>query len=335
MWDAALKVAVIRLKGQAMLEHTSEQNMTPSVRPTIIDPPRQTLSAERQAQIEACLEHLCARAAADNPQQARHDLRAEMQARLETLIAAHQELDSDLDAAAVAALEQLRREYHTTAAVRKVKTRSSLWQRYPHLRPTLLPFSMFSLFYIGDMTRMTWRIWAHLFGIPIDDNGNFVGNANPRPENYNVCDAVFYRFELIVVPLLVGLITGILLRQRGGRATLTALALLAAVSILLPGFLYGLAIMGNGSSPLVLSFQPGAVGATYWVALGYLGARIGDRLSRRGVRLIRARRRARCKAPAVRRSTLDTSEQPASEVSALDVPQKRFRRIAVHMGFDS
>jgi hypothetical protein len=262
-----------------MLEHTPQQDTThttPVVRPDVVLEAPATLSAQREAQVAAYLDHLCTRAIADQPHRSPAELRMELELRLEELTAAHRELSSDQDAATVAALQQLRREVAVqTASVgaQNVRTqkRMGLFRKFPWLRPMLLPLSLFSLFYGADATRFAWQVWTHLFSTD---------------------DAAFYRFELLLVPALVGLFTGLILRKNAGQAILRSLALLAVWAILFPGFLYGLEIMGvNISLPswTPISLVSGVTGATFWTALGYGGAQLGSRLRRGFVQLTRQR----------------------------------------------
>jgi hypothetical protein len=280
-----------------MLEQILIQDATPTVRPVCADS-APALSIARQAQVDACLEHLCARAGGAMPQRARQELRDEMQTALQQLIAAHQELGSDLDTATVAALQQLRLAYAAPVTVQHAKVRTNLLHRFPGLRAAMLPLSLFSAFYIADATHFAWNVWAHITGLIGTGPGQIADDAYMGLTDGPAVTA-FYRFELLVIPLLVGLIAGVVLRQRAGRAVLTSLALLTVVAILLPGFVMGLSYAGLWPLPinlpqgLIPSPAPGLSGVTFWATLGYAGAQIGNRLRRHSAVLVRRTRAAR------------------------------------------
>jgi len=280
-----------------MLEQTLIQDAIPTVRPACADS-APALSVARQAQVEACLEHLCSRAAGGMHQRARLELRAEMETALEQLIVAHQELGSDLDTATVAALQQLRFAYTTPITAKHARVRTKLMHVSSDMRAALLPLSLFSMVYLADAAHFTWYVWAHITGLVGAGPGQ-VANGAAMALNDGPAVTAFYRFELFVVPLLVGLIAGLALRRRAGRAVVSSLALLAVVAILLPGFVMGLSYAGlwpqtlNLPQGLIPSPAPGLAGVTFWTFLGYVGAQVGSRLSRSGARMARRMRALR------------------------------------------
>ena len=277
-----------------MLEQVSIQDVTPNARSASACS-EQALTAARRSQVEACLDHLCSRASGDAPQRVRNELRGEMENGLDRLVAAHQELGSSLDAATVAALQQLRLAYAVPTTAQHTQVRTKALHRHPELRDALLPLGLFSTFYLADMTHVAWNLWAHANGLIVNSAGQVAADATMGLSD-GPGETAYYRFELLVVPLLVGLITGLALRQRAGRAVLTSLKLLAALAILLPGFVMGLAYYAE-LWPHKLSVDwlwnplPGIVGVTFWTALGYTGALAGSWLRRCGVKLERRTRK--------------------------------------------
>ncbi len=292
-----------------MLEQISTENVTAPIRPAVSAPEVPTLSTERQAQVTACLDHLAARAVAAEPLYNPQELRAEMQAALEQLTAAHREIGSDLDAATVAALQQLRRMYAMPVATQHAQNltvRTTLRHRAVNLRPALLPLALFSGFYYADASQLAWKIWAHVTNLIGTGPGQVAADAYLGLRETAAVEA-FYRFELFAAPLLVGLVTGLILKRKADRAVLTSLAMLAVVAILVPGFFVGLNYAGLRSdyNLPIPSPIPAIAGAPFWAMLGYAGAQVGSWLSRRGGKWAQSARRSRPSREAVRRTTVE------------------------------
>lgn len=232
-----------------------------------LNPPANPAALE--ARIEDYLDHVCAPLVGVAPYAMRQEMRAEMRTHLDSLIAAHCELGSASEEAVTAAL----RQFGDAGAVARNWTRECARSATETTAPqsarpaTLAALGLFGLPYLADATHIAWSAWS----------------------KFSADEAAFYRFELVAVPLLAGLLTGLLARHRAARGTLNALALLAIPAMVIPGFLLSLVYAG-----LVDKFPfeqwipnpiPATVGLTYWVSLGCAGAKAGNWLRQRTARL--------------------------------------------------
>lgn len=273
-----------------MLEHTSEDSQFVAGQPvqSAFTPNPSLDLTGCQAEIKDYLDGLCAPLIGTIPYAARQQRRAAMRAELDTLIAAHQELGSPLEEAVTAAIRQ-HSASHSVTGKRLGETALPSRGRTPSARPaTLLALGLFSAFYAADATQLAWRVWSRLFGIG-GDGMMKVTNGDSTTMLPTAGLTAFYRFELFVVPLLVGLVTGLLVRHRAGRGVVNALALLAIPALLLPGLTLALSYAGFIMDPLlggwIPSPLPGITGVTPWVVLGYAGAQLGHWLSQKGRRM--------------------------------------------------
>jgi hypothetical protein len=265
-----------------MLEHTpstSETLLTPSAPPISAHAPPLAQTAH-EARIETHLDSLCVPFLPAVPPAARHEVREAMRSKLEALIVAHQELGSDLGTATREAVRQLSTPT-SVATGRSRRTRLSTWKHNASACvPTLLSLGLFSLFYVTYHTDFAWHLWSGLFKI-VDDGMITITHGDSTVMEQGAGLTAFYRFELFIVPLLVGLITGLLFRHRAVRGVLNAVLLLAIPALLLPGAFIGLGYAGldnlpNWTYPQWLpSPVPGLAGAAFWTILGYTGAQAG------------------------------------------------------------
>jgi hypothetical protein len=272
-------------KEHAMLKHTSsiapdamQSSTLPAAMPGSVE-----LSMAREAQLEASLDHLCDSRVGAAPNVNRQEVRAHMRVELDALIAAHQELGSGWEEATSAALRNLRASYALSDNAQTQTAHLAHSRKYSARPATLLALGLFSTFYVADATKFAWNAWSHMFG-----DGAIIGaNADASTSQHNLSEIAFYRFELLVVPLLVGLATGLLVRHRAGRGIWNALALLAIPAILVPGFFLGLGYIGLPDNLPFLNWIPSGwipspfpavAGVTFWVLLGSAGAYIGQSL---------------------------------------------------------
>ena len=91
------------------------------------------------------------------------------------------------------ALRELHRDYVNATQSLKTVVQNNGTQKRASFMAALLPLCLFSSFYVADATEFAWRVWSHVVGQSM---------------------LTFYRFELFVVPLLVGLTTGLLLAPK-------------------------------------------------------------------------------------------------------------------------
>jgi len=252
--------------------------------------PSETLAqADLDAQIEDYLDSVVARLVPSVPYDERRTRRESMRARIRQTIAAHIELGSTREESIVLALAQIQREESIPSSAVRAVSHSRTHERSAQTA-TVIALGFFGLFYLLDQTRVSGHLWNHWFG-PL-----YAADGTTVLKNQAVTN--FYRFELIVLPLICGLSTGLLSRARSVRGTLNALAILALPAILWGGLAYGLSyadlLWANQWPEWVKNCFPNPVpavsGIAFWSALGALSAGAGGWL-RRG--LPRARTVAR------------------------------------------
>ena len=253
------------------------------------------------ADVDVWLDALCAAMLPFRPGRSAEELRDELQNRLDALAAAYRELGGEHNEAANTAYRQLQKECinsrqqpiineqssgRTERAGRRTRsaqatntrTGSKLISASSFLtRATLLPLGMFSLFYAADVSGLSWRVWMQVFGSAVQDNFAAVQTGAMTLANTN--EYAFYRFELFVVPLVVGLTVGLLQRRKAFKSVFGALALLAIPAILLPGLIMGLSFAGMHDgimTSFIPSAGPGVCGVGFWLCLGLAGAAAGS-----------------------------------------------------------
>jgi hypothetical protein len=125
--------------------------------------------------------------------------------------------------------------------------------------------------------------------------------------------AAFYRFELLVLPIICGLAVGLLAKARPVRGSLNALALLAIPAIAWGGVAYALSyadLFGANQWPewtkmLFPNPLPAVAGVAFWAGLGSLSAVAGGWLRRRMPHAMRDARNLR------RQSSRRLKQRPA------------------------
>jgi hypothetical protein len=179
-------------------------NACPTVPPARQAPTHPACSDPR---IEDYLDQVSAPLIGWVPYAARMELRAELQAHLESLVAAYQELGSNPDAAVREALAQSGDPQIVASDwVRE-------WGRI--LRPRKAPSIWHST-----------RVALGSFGLATGLGLAFLTVATRRPYSGEVADALFTSLLAVVLPMLAGLMTGLLSPTRAARGTAYALALL-------------------------------------------------------------------------------------------------------------
>jgi hypothetical protein len=214
--------------------------------------------------IEDYLDQVCAPLIGWVPYAARIELRAELQAHLASLVIAYQELGSSPDAAVREALAQsgdprvLADEW-----VRE-------WERI--LRPRKAPSICHST-----------RVALGSFGLATALGLAFLTVATRRPYSGEAADALFTSLLAVVLPMLAGLMTGLLSPTRPARGTAYALALLIPPTTLaLPWLLH--------DTTLKQALYAGWLQGVNWIPIGCGAASLGswlvtrhEEMQRRGV----------------------------------------------------
>jgi hypothetical protein len=263
-----------------MLRHHQEGDPSPQIThaPYFTTAAEEKLVPQHDPHIEDFLDRVFARLVAVMPFEERQARRDAMRAQIAETIAAHEELGSTHEDAVALALAQIQREQAVTQqAVRPVlETRS----QQPSARSaTLWGLGFYGLFYVLDQTRASGHIWSWLIA-KLYDHGGSILNA-PSVAN-------FYRFELLVLPVVCGLAVGLISKARPVRGSLNALALLAIPAIAWGGVAYGLmyADLFNISQwpewckAIFPNPLPAVAGIAFWAALGSLSAATGGWLRR-------------------------------------------------------
>ena len=259
----------------------------PSVRDTELSyVPSANLETEPQTaldpRVEDFLDRVFARLVAVLPYEERIARRDAMRGEIEQSVAAHVELGSSRDEALALSFAQIQRESavaaHAVEQVHLIRTH----QQYSDKPATRIALGAFGLFYMLDQTRIAGRLWNLCFGGLYGTDGEVLRDS--------AAVAHFYRFELLVLPVLCGLAVGLLAKHRPARGTLNALALLAVPAIAGAGILYGLGyahlVPFQDTWPewlgrLVPNPIPAVCGIGCWAGLGALGATAGGWLRRR------------------------------------------------------
>jgi hypothetical protein len=265
-----------------MLEHHSEENPETGY---VHQPGQETetsFNAATSEEMEDYLDQVIAPLVRVLPRSKRAAIRAHLSAQLQASVAAHRELGATYEAAIQAAIRQAgdpelisqRWVVETRAQTGRQSPQQVTLQTAPLLKPpsaraaTLTALGLFGLPYVADVT--TWA------------GNNWAAHSNNT--------ITYYRFFLFSVPLLAGLATGLVARNRPVRGVLNALAMLTIPAILLPGLVLGLSyanvfIDKNAQFPWMPNPLPGLCGLVPWMLLGSLGAAVGGRLHTRAARL--------------------------------------------------
>lgn len=239
------------------------------------------------AHIEDFLDRVFARLVAVLPYEERQARRETMRSEIEQSVAAHIELGSTRDEALALTLAQIQRKQavanQAVQPIQQVRARPEVSAR----PSTAIAAGIFGLFYLLDQTRIAGHLWNMRFGGMYDESGEVLRETAAVTN--------FYRFELLVLPLICGLAVGLLARHRPARGTLNALALLAIPAIVWGGIFYGLTYAGllPSTAPGWLGYifpnpMPAVCGIGAWALLGALSAGAGGWLRRRLPRAAKA-----------------------------------------------
>lgn len=256
------------------------------------------LDARSSAHIEDFLDRVFARVVSVVPYEEHCSRREAMRARIEQYCQAHLELGSSYSEAVVLALSQIEREQAVAAHAR---TQVQLTRTAPPSArtSTLIALGFVGFFYVLDQSQTAGHLWDHWIA-RLYDNSAAAGGAVSS----------FYRFELLALPLICGLATGLLSRARPVRGFLNALTLLAIPTIVWAGIPYGLMYAGIGlDGPGWLHWlqyvfpnpKPAVAAVGCWAILGCLAAGTGGWIRRRisvapkAIKRIRSRFKTRCR----------------------------------------
>jgi hypothetical protein len=258
-----------------MIEHSEQQEPLETGYRRIDEPPGEEQSIERrpatfQHQIESYLDKACALAGNASPL-----YRQELRSKLEATIAAHRELGSQPYEAIALAISESQAERLAERSANAVKSQPRRREEASDRRATMLAFGMFGLPYVAEVTELSHRVASAI----------------------GMTETTLYASELLVVPFVSGLVTGMLIRRRAVFATLTAIAILAIPAVIWPGILVGLGYAGilDHYSPIFGHMVPnpmaGYSGFGLWLIMGGAGAWVGSRARSLEPRISRWRRR--------------------------------------------
>jgi len=246
---------------------------------TSIDSAQPAANRQHDPRIEDFLDRVFARLVPVMPREEREARREAMRTRIHQSAAAHMELGSTENEALELTLAQVQRE-NAVAGLAVHQVLRTQTRQASARTATIIALGFFGVFYLLDQTRAAGHLWNHWFGPLYGDDGVNVLR--------NQAVANFYRFELIVLPIISGLATGLLSRVRPVRGTVNALALLALPAIVLGGIDYGLDFAGlwDNAWPMWIknSFPnpiPAVSGIGFWLILGSLSACVGGWIRRR------------------------------------------------------
>lgn len=256
-----------------MLEHQSEDNSEVEYTLPPNQKPESVLSASSEEEIEDYLDRGTAPLIHVLPRSKRTAIRAHLRAQLEASIVACRELGDGEAEAVQNAIRQSgdpeliaqRWVVGTPVTTSSQSSRQSVLHSAVGLKPpsarkaTLAALVAFGVPYLADLMQWTGNYWA------------------ARSDN----TVTYYRFFLFGVPLLAGLVTGLLARHRPVRGVLNALGLLCIPALLLPGLLIGLSyahLFFTKDQVPWINPLPGMSGLIPWVVMGCLGAVAGQKL---------------------------------------------------------
>jgi len=154
----------------------------------------------------------------------------------------------------------------------RAQTRRFFWT--PPLLPdavaaTTIAVPLFALGWWADNSKNAIDLWGRLFQ---EDRWKPLASALLHMVRSSE-DAGFYRFELFVIPTLIGVLTGLGTRRNAARGVLNALALLAIPALLLPGMASASQFAGIIPDHISLRWLPNIKPAVNGIAIwGLLGA---------------------------------------------------------------
>jgi len=266
-----------------MLEHHSEENSPSGYAHQRSDSETETVfSAASNEEIEDYLDQVIAPLVRVLPRSKRKAIRTHVQAQLEAAIAARRELGETQEEAVRAAIRQSgdpelisqRWVLDTRIQSGGQSQQQITLQKTPSVKPpsaraaTFTALGLLGLSYLADVTTWAGKYWA-----THSDN-----------------TVTYYRFMLFTVPLLAGLVTGLVARYRPVRGVLNAIGLLCIPAIVVPGLLMALSythVFSDTAAGIAWAINPlpGISGLVPWTILGCLGAVLGKGLHTRAAKL--------------------------------------------------
>jgi hypothetical protein len=213
-----------------------------------------------EARIEDYLDHVCAPLVGVVPYSRRHELCAELRGHLEALVATHEELGSERDAAVVLALRQFGPPRHL----------SRQWARewvHGTSPPGVQPVWLAMFIALGSFGLATLLAFALL--VTVTSFPQFF-QANPSAA------LMFLAGAGLLLPLVAGVTTGLLAPARHALGTFCALAVLilpsAAVAIASP------AQPPDSTSVLAHGLTLALAQSMFWMPIGCAAAALGGSL---------------------------------------------------------
>jgi hypothetical protein len=233
-----------------------ERTAGPAGRPQSTIPLGQTSSPD--SRIEDYLDHVCAPLVGLVPYARRQELRAELRGHLEALVATHEELGSERDAAVVLALRQFGPPPHLSRQWAREWTKGAAPTRVePAWRATLIALACFGVAALAALGLM----------------GAAMSNLEPYA-NINPMLLMIGPIG-ILLPALAGLATGCLAPARHALGTFLALSLLILPSAAMA--LYGLT-QAEPVSHLTWGVGMAYVQPLLWIPIGCATAALGGSL---------------------------------------------------------
>ncbi len=257
-------------------QSSSASSYTPASRPTEATTDTSNISAAEEDLLEDAVDQACAPLIGTLPRQERLARRNALRQELDTLVAAHGELEATPERVLSEALAHFARLHpvptlhgtqghvQQTVAQQTASTRgpSSAWPA------TLLALGLLVPVYIAHVLHWTETL----------------------REALHLSEPGLYRLELFAAPLLAGLFVGLLTRSQAVRGVFIACAALALYTVGLPSLLSALSVMGLRDLPnspfwswLGIDPLAGYDGLVLWPLLGCAGAFAGAAIRRKAL----------------------------------------------------
>lgn len=250
-------------------QHSPDIHLTPTSCPVEVETIAECASSSCEDLLEDAVDQACAPLIGTMPRADRMVGRAALRQELDTLVAAHGELDANPECAISEALAHFAR-LHPVPDLRVTQghIQESAAQQTTRTRPktsawpaTLLALGLF---------------------VPVCIVCVLNGAENMREAMFRSQE--MYRLELFVAPLLAGLLVGLLARSHAVRGVLIACAAITTYTIGMPSLLSALSVMrllGLPAHPLLGWMGIGFLGLVLWPLLGCAGAITGATLRRK------------------------------------------------------
>ena len=242
------------------------------------------LSPSYKDRLDDAVDQVCAPLIGTLPRADRMARQTALRQELDTLVAAHGELDAGPERAVSEALAHFAR-LHPVPILRGARSgvQESVTQSTAEAAPiasarpaTLLALGLLVPVYLGHALK-----WTEALREPLRFDG-------PTQD----------RLELLAVPLAAGLLVGLLIRARATRGMFNACAALAVYTVGIPSLLGALSYLqllpfddNSFESRLAIDVAAGYVGLVLWPLLGCAGAFAGAAIRHRAGKSVTQRRR--------------------------------------------